>query len=252
MSERLAGTVALVTGASSGIGRATAVQLAAEGAAVALVARRRERLEELAARIDAAGGRSLIVAADITGAEAAAGVVAETVEALGRLDLVVNAAGVGLSGDSVTAPAEHWDRMVDLNLKALMHVTKAALPHLLDAVASSPRAVADVINVSSTAGRQTFPQAAIYSATKFAVTAATDAWRLEYTRRNVRFAAIEPGLVETEFADQQESTRAMYEQLRASHEMLTAEDVADTIAYVVTRPRRVAISEVLLRPTDQV
>ena len=252
MTERLAGTVALITGASSGIGRATVVALAGEGAAVALVARRRDRLDAVVESIAASGGRALVVGSDITDAGEAAAAVERTVAELGRLDTLVNAAGVGLVGDSVNAPLEHWERMVDLNLKALMFVTKAALPHLLDGVATSPRRVADVINVSSVAGRVVYPQAALYNATKFAVSAATEAWRQEYTRRSVRFAAVEPGIVDTEFSHQLDSMRAMFEQLRADVEVLSADEVADAIAYIVTRSRHIAINELLLRPTDQV
>src|SRR5580692_192751 len=150
MSESLSGTVALVTGASSGIGAATAVALAEEGASVALVARRRDRLEALAERIGGAG-KALVIEADIT--DQAEDAVARTVDEFGRLDTLINNAGVMLLGPIVGAPVEEWQRMVNLNVLGLLYCTHAALPHLLTAAESEPRSVADVVNVSSTAGR---------------------------------------------------------------------------------------------------
>lgn len=251
MPERLDGAVALVTGASSGIGRATALRLAAEGASVAVVARRRERLDELAAAIEEAGGRALSLDADLSSAFAAGAVVDRTVAALGRLDILVNAAGVMLLGDSIEAPLEDWERMVDLNLKALMYVTKAALPHLRDGVGSSPRRVADVVNISSVAGRLAMAQVAIYNATKFAVTGATEAWRQEYASQSIRFSVIEPGAVETALWHHQEEAHARYDRLLVDLEILHPEDVAEAVAFVVTGPRRVAVNEIVIRPTDQ-
>ena len=153
----LTSTVALVTGASSGIGQATARRLAARGAAVVLVARRQDRLDTLAKEIAEEGGQAVALAADLTDADAAADVVATTVERLGRLDTLVNAAGVMLTGDSVTSPLTEWQRMVDINLNGLLYLTKAALPHLVEAAATSPRQVADVVNISSIAGRWVIP-----------------------------------------------------------------------------------------------
>ena len=138
MGERLDGTVALVTGASSGIGEATARALAAQGAAVAVVARRKDRLDALAHAIEADGGRALAIEADITGQEQAQAAVAQAVEGLGRLDTVINNAGVMLLGPVEDAPTDEWDRMIDLNLKGLLYVAHAALPHLQSAAAASP------------------------------------------------------------------------------------------------------------------
>jgi len=150
---RLDGTVALVTGASSGIGEATARALAAEGAAVAVAARRVDRLEELATAIRGEGGTVLVLETDLTDQEQARAAVERTVAQLGRLDTLVNNAGVMLLGPIVDAPVEEWDRMVALNLQGLLYSTHAALPHLLRAAEDSPRQVADVVNISSTAGR---------------------------------------------------------------------------------------------------
>ena len=153
MAQTLNGTVALVTGASSGIGEATARALAAEGAAVAVAARRRDRLEALAGEIEGAGGRALVLEADVTAREAAVETVERTVAELGRLDVVINNAGVMLLGPIEDAPVEEWERMVALNLNGLLYVAHAALPHLLRAAGSEPRRVADLVNVSSVAGR---------------------------------------------------------------------------------------------------
>ena len=154
MADRLDGTVALVTGASSGIGEATARELAAQGAAVAVAARRRDRLDALAAGIEDAGGRALVLEADVTDTEQARATVQRTVDELGRLDTVINNAGVMLLGPAVGAPAEEWDRMVALNVGAVLHVAHAAIPHLLEAAETEPRRVADLVNVSSVAGRR--------------------------------------------------------------------------------------------------
>ena len=148
-------TVALVTGASSGIGAATAVSLAALGARVALVARRSDRLEELATQIRAGGATSTVITADVTQQAEAERAVAQTVSELGRLDTLVNNAGVMLLGPVVDAPVDEWERMVQINLLGLLYCTHAALPHLLRAAEDSPRQVADLVNISSVAGRET-------------------------------------------------------------------------------------------------
>ncbi|TDW24315.1 SDR family NAD(P)-dependent oxidoreductase [Kribbella kalugense] len=246
-------TVALVTGASSGIGEATARRLAAQGAAVVLVARRQDRLDTLAKEIAAAGGQAVALAADLTDADAAADAIATTVDRLGRLDTLVNAAGVMLTGDSAASPLTEWQQMVDINLNGLLYLTKAALPHLVEAAATSPRQVADVVNISSIAGRWVIPNAAVYNATKFGVTAATEAWRQEYARRNVRFSVVEPGLVQTELLSHQQA--AVHERMTARFadvEQLHADDIAEAVAYIVTGPRRRAVAEIVIRPTDQV
>jgi NADP-dependent 3-hydroxy acid dehydrogenase YdfG len=252
-TNTLPSTVALVTGASSGIGQATARRLAAEGASVVLVARRQDRIDLLAKKITAEGGRALALAADLTDADAAAGVVATAVEQLGRLDILVNAAGVMLTGDSVAAPLDEWQQMVDINVNGLLYVTKAALPHLIEAAASSPRQVADVVNISSIAGRFVIPNAAVYNATKFGVSAATESWRQEFARRNVRFAVVEPGLTETELlGHQQEAVKERMAARFSDVEQLQADDIAEAVAYIVTGPRRRAVAEIVIRPTDQV
>ncbi|HEX4752580.1 MAG TPA: SDR family NAD(P)-dependent oxidoreductase, partial [Solirubrobacterales bacterium] len=196
----LSDTVALVTGASSGIGEATAKRLAAEGAAVAVAARRFERLERLVEEIDDAGGRALAIESDVTDRAQAEALVERTVKELGRLDTVVNNAGVMLLGPSLEAPIEEWERMVDLNLKGLLYVAKAALPHLLKGADEGPRLVTDLINISSVAGRRPREGSAVYNATKFGVGAFSEALRQEVTERHVRVSLVEPGAVSTELS----------------------------------------------------
>jgi NADP-dependent 3-hydroxy acid dehydrogenase YdfG len=252
MAGELDGTVALVTGASSGIGEATARALAARGATVALVARRRDRLETLAAEIKEQDGSALIIPADVTQQEQAEAAVQRTVEEFGRLDILVNNAGVMLLGPVMDAPTEEWDRMVSVNVLGLLYVAHAAAPHLLKAADSPPRRVADLVNVGSVAGRRARAGAAIYNLTKFGVGAFSEALRQEVTRRHVRVSVIEPGLVDTELATHMRAEVRQQSMRRFEGvEPLQAEDIADAIAYIVTRPRRVAVNELLVLPTEQ-
>ena len=248
----LDGTVALVTGASSGIGRATAHRLAAEGAAVVVAARRQDRLEELAAAIAASGGQALAVAADLTDREQAENVVQRAVAELGRLDTVVNNAGVMLLGPALTSPAQDWDTMIALNVQAQLYVTRAALPHLVQAAADGPRRVADVVTVSSTAGRVARPGASVYALTKFGVTAFSESLRQELISQRVRVSVVEPGTVDTELVSHnRDEVRAAAERQTAEIEPLRPDDIADAVAYIVTRDRRVAVNEVLVRAAEQ-
>jgi NADP-dependent 3-hydroxy acid dehydrogenase YdfG len=252
MAERLDGTVALVTGASSGIGEATARALSRQGAAVALVARRADRLERLAGELTDLGERAIAIEADITRQPEAAGAVDTAVTQLGRLDTVVNNAGVMLNGPVVGAPLEEWDRMVAINVSGLLYVAHAALPHLLEAAEQAPRRVADMVNLSSIAGRFANRGAGVYNATKFGVNAFSESLRQEVTTRHVRISVIEPGVVKTElFGHQRAETQERYEKMFGEIEKLDADDIAEAIEYVVTRPRRVAVAEMLVRPTEQ-
>ena len=249
---RLENTTALVTGASSGIGEATALALAEQGAAVAVVARRGDRLKALAGRIEAAGGRALVLEADVTSQQQAQGVVEQTVADLGRLDVLVNNAGVMLLGPAEQAPVEEWQRMVELNVLGLLYCAHAALPHLLRAAEDGPRRVADLVNVSSVAGRHARASSGVYNLTKFGVGAFSESLRQEVTQRHVRVSLMEPGAVETELASHNRpEVREMLAGRFGSMERLQSEDIADAITYVVTRPRHVAINEVLVRPTEQ-
>jgi NADP-dependent 3-hydroxy acid dehydrogenase YdfG len=250
MTERLDGTVALVTGASSGIGEATAVALAEAGAQVAVAARRRDRLESLADRIGR--DRVLVLETDVTDETQARAMVDQTVARFGRIDTLVNNAGVMLLGPIVDAPVEEWRRMVELNLLGLLYCTHASLPHLLSAADSEPRRVADVVNVSSVAGRVARSGSGVYNATKFGVVAFSESLRQEVTRRHVRVSIVEPGAVATELAThvRPEILEGMLTTF-GPMEMLQSEDIAEAIAFAVTRPRRMAVNEVLVRPTEQ-
>jgi NADP-dependent 3-hydroxy acid dehydrogenase YdfG len=252
MTAPLTDTVALITGSSSGIGAATARRLAAEGAAVSLVARRRDRLEELAATISAAGGTVLVLEADVTSQEQAAAAVERTVAELGRIDTVVSNAGVMLLGPALDAPVAEWDQMVAVNVQGMLYVVHAALPHLVRAAGDSPRRVADLVAISSTAGRVARPGSSVYNLTKFGVNAFAEALRQEMIGHRVRVSVIEPGTVDTELASHLRAgiRRAAQDQI-GSIEPLRPEDIADAVAYIVTRDRRVAVNEMLVRAGEQ-
>lgn len=248
----LDGTVALVTGASSGIGEATAAALAAQGAAVALAARRKDRLDALVSRISDSGGKALAIETDVTDQEQARATVERTVSELGRLDTLVNNAGQMLLGPILDAPTEEWDRMIALNLQGLLYCSHAALPHLLSAAESSPRGVADLINISSVAGRVARVGSGVYNLTKWGVGAFSESLRQEVTKRNVRVSLVEPGAVATELTDHiRPEIREQARDRFAGIERLESGDIARTIEFIVRQPRRVAINEVLIRPTDQ-
>ncbi len=252
MADRLDGTVALVTGASSGIGEAAAKSLAEQGAAVAVLARRGDRLDALVSDIEGAGGKALAIEADVTEQQKAIDAVARTVSELDRLDTVFNNAGVMLNGPVEDAPTEEWDRMVDLNVNGLLYVAHAALSHLLKAAEDGPRRVADLVNTSSVAGRRASSGTAVYNMTKFGVGAFSEGLRQEVTKRHVRVSLVEPGAVATELQSHlRDEIRARSEKRFASMEVLRAEDIADAVTYIVTRPRHVAVNEILIRPTEQ-
>lgn len=252
MAERLDGTVALVTGASSGIGEAAAKSLAEAGAAVAVVARRKDRLDSLVSEIEGAGGKALAVEADVTEQRQAIDAVEKVVSELGRLDTVFNNAGVMLLGPIEDAPTEEWDRMVDINVKGLLYVAHAALPHLQEAAEDGPRNVADLINTSSVAGRRARAGSGVYNMTKFGVGAFSESLRQEMSPKHVRVSLVEPGAVDTELQSHlrdeiKEQAMKRFEGL----EMLQSGDIADAVTYIVTRPRHVAVNEILIRPTEQ-
>ena len=248
MSDQvLDGAVALVTGAGGGPGAATARRLAREGAVVALVGRRRDRLDDVVAGIERAGGHAVAVDTDITEPERAYEAVQATMERLGRLDVLVNNAGIMLLNSALHAGVEEWERMIALNVRAMLHVTHAAVPYLIDAASTSPRQVADLVNVSSTAGRVARPGGSVYHLTRFGLNGFTESLRQELIGEHVRVSVVEPGTVATEPAEHlDEVTRPI-----GGIEALRADDVADAIAYIVTRDRRVAVNEMLVRPGGQ-
>jgi NADP-dependent 3-hydroxy acid dehydrogenase YdfG len=248
----LNGTVALVTGASSGIGEATALALAGLGAAVAVVARRGDRLQKLAEQIDGQGGRALVIEADVSHVHQAAQAVEQAVSELGRLDTLVNNAGVMLLGPVEGAPIQEWQNMINVNISGLLYCAHAALPHLLKAAEDSPRGVADVVNISSVAGRVARLGSGVYNLTKHGVGAFSESLRQEVTQRHVRVSLVEPGATSTELASH---NRPEIQEVMAKRfgdiERLEASDIADGITYIVTRPRHVAVNELLIRPTEQ-
>jgi NADP-dependent 3-hydroxy acid dehydrogenase YdfG len=249
----LTGTAALITGASSGIGAATARLLAHHGAGVTLVARRQDRLEALAAAIDDAGGTALVVVADIADREQADEAVQQTVKRFERLDTLVNNAGVMLLGPVVGADVTEWDRMVDTNGSGLLNTTHAALPHLLHAAEHGSRRVADIVNISSIAGRVAWNGYGVYNLTKFGMNGFTEALRQEVTQRHVRVGVVEPGGVATELGshNRPEVRDEMIDPFYAQTEVLDPDDIADGVAYIVTRPRHTAVAELWIMPTDQ-
>jgi len=222
------------------------------GAHVALVARRRDRIEALAEQLEADGGRALVIEADVTDRAQAEDAVRRTVDELGRLDVLVNNAGVMLLGPVEDAPVEEWDRMVQVNVLGLLYCAKAALPHLLSAAESSERGVADLVNISSVAGRVARAGSGVYNATKHAVGAFSEALRQEVTQRHVRVGLVEPGAVATELSGHNRpEVQEGIKQRFADMERMEAEDIADAIGWMVTRPHRVAVNEILVRPTEQ-
>ena len=252
MTESLAGTVALVTGASSGIGEPTAVALAAEGATVALLARRRDRLEDLRRRIEDTGGTALAVEVDVSVQEKAAAAVDQVVAELGRLDTVVNNAGLMLIGEAANADPADWDTMLSVNVAGVLYVTRASLPYLIAAAADSPRGVADLVNISSTAGRVARPGTAVYALTKFGVGAFSEGIRQELLGQRVRVSLVEPGTVQTEITDNlPPADQAAMAKRTEGMVKLLPEDIADAVTYVVTRNRRVAVNEILVRSAEQ-
>lgn len=252
MTAKLDGTVALVTGASSGIGEATARELAGHGAVLALVARRKDRLDALAAEIEAGGGTALAVPADITDRAEAEQAVDTVVERFGRLDILINNAGLMLLGPVVGADVGEWERMIAVNQAGLLYMTHAALPHLLTAAKDGPREVADIVNVSSIAGREAWRNFGVYNMTKFGVNGFTESLRKEVTKQHVRVGVLEPGAVDTELVSHNNET--IKTELAASTDIpepLRAADIAENIAFMVTRPRRSTVAELWAMPTSQ-
>ena len=224
-----------------------------EGATVVAAARRKDRLDDLVSAIEADGGTAQAVEIDVTDRQAATGFVDVVVAEHGRLDIVVNNAGVMLNGPIEDAPVDEWERMVDLNVKGLLYVAHATLPHLLRAAADAePRGVADLVNISSVAGRVARVGSGVYNLTKHGVGAFSESLRQEVTERHVRVALVEPGAVATELATHMRpEVLAQMAKRFEGKEILQADDIADAINYVVTRPRHMAINEVLIRPTEQ-
>ena len=247
-TDQIDGSTAIVTGASSGIGEATASALADHGANVVLAARREDELESLAEAIEADGGRALAVPTDVTNEDDLDALVDTTLDTFGTIDVLVNNAGVMLLEPVERADRENFRQMVEVNLLGLMNLTHAVLPVMQD------QGSGHIVNVSSTAGRQANANSSGYNATKFGVNGFTEALRQEVTGEGIRTTIVEPGAVETELPEHipdEEVKEQMEEGLFDSMTPLQSEDIARAVAYAVTQPQHVSINEMLVRPTDQ-
>jgi NADP-dependent 3-hydroxy acid dehydrogenase YdfG len=248
MAGALEGKVAAITGASSGIGEATALALAAEGCAVALGARREDRLQELAKRIEGDGGRAVAIGVDVGDESSARAFVEGANEQLARLDILINNAGVMLLGPVEGADTEDWRTMVNVNVLGLLYCTHAALPIMREAGGGH------VVNLSSVAGRNANMGSAVYNFTKWGVGGFSEALRQEALHANIRVTIVEPGFVDTELQGHNEIpvVKETIEQMRERiGKVLEADDIARAIRYAVTQPQHVSINEVLIRPTGQ-
>lgn len=252
MTPDLTGMVAVVTGASSGIGRATALRLARAGAVTVPVARRRDRLAELRDDISAVGGTGFPLEADLTAPAQPQRVVESVLAEHGRLDILVNCAGIMLVGPTERVPPGDWDRMIDLNLRAVVAMSLASLSHLVESAESGGRGVADVVNISSVSGLVARAGNGGYAATKFGVGALTESLRQEYATRYVRFSVIEPGSTNSELSSHvHPAVMAERRRLMPTLVRMEADDVARMVEFIVTQPRDVAVNEIVVRPTTQ-
>ncbi|MFJ7946666.1 SDR family oxidoreductase [Streptomyces sp. NPDC096354] len=249
--ETLAGRTAVITGAASGMGAATALLLAAHGARVALLARRADRLEEVAATVTAKGGEALVVAADVTD-QASVDAAAERVHtAYGEVDLVVNAAGVMLPNPVDRGRTDEWQRMLDTNVAGALRIIRAFTPDLV--AAASEGRTADLVNISSIGAHITFPDYAVYGATKAALSHLSASLRTEFGPRDVRVTNIEPGLTDTELGSHIDNAElsgrldGMFDTLGS----LSGDDIADLVAYTTSRPRHVNLRQLIVLPTRQ-
>jgi NADP-dependent 3-hydroxy acid dehydrogenase YdfG len=244
---KLDGKVAVITGASSGIGEATAEALAAEGASVAVAARRTDRLDGLAQRIEGNGGRVLTVECDVADEGQAHDLIQKTEAEFGRVDILVNNAGVMLLSRLDKGLSDEWRQMFDVNVLGLMYVTNAALEVM------KRQQSGHIVNISSVAGRVTNPNGGVYSGTKFAVNAISDGLRKENVDDNLRVTVIEPGAVATELTDHisdEDALDAIQSRI-GKLDPLQSEDIANAVAYAVTQPDRVNVDEILIKPAKQ-
>jgi len=242
------GLVAIVTGASSGIGAATAKLLAERGYRVVLAARRMDRLADLTAEIGGTGGEALAVPTDVTVREQVDAMVAQAIDVFGTVDVLVNNAGVMPLSPITDLRVDDWDRMIDVNVKGVLYCVAAVLPNMIE------RRAGHIVNISSIASRRPLPAGTVYAASKFAVRAISQGLRLELSPSyGIRVTDIEPGVVSTELMDHiaDEATREGFSKRWSEMTPLAAEDIAEAVAYVLAQPDRVNVNEILVRPTDQ-
>ena len=239
--------VAVVTGASSGIGRATALALARAGAKVALGARRTDRLAETESIIKEEGGEALSVKVDVSKRQECDALIHRVTERWGHVDILVNNAGLMPLSFLKNLKVDEWDRMIDVNVKGVLYCTAAVLPFMLEMGSGH------IVNISSVAGRVVFPAGSVYCATKHAVTAFSEGLRQELSaRKNIRVTCIEPGVVATELTDTitDKSLQGFVENAKKM-EALQADDIAGAVVYAVDSPNHVNVNEILIRPTTQ-
>jgi NADP-dependent 3-hydroxy acid dehydrogenase YdfG len=242
----LEGRVMLITGASSGIGAATARQLASGGARVALAARRESRLRDLAGEIEASGGTALVVETDVTDRAQCERLAAKTREAWGGVDVLVNNAGVMPLSLAESVRVDEWVQMVEVNVNGVLYCTAAVIPHFVE------RGAGHVVNVSSTAGRRVFFGGSVYCATKHAVTAFSEGLRLELgPRHGIRVTCVEPGAVSTELGQAIADPAFMEAAPPFQGTPIEPEDIADAIRHAIAAPARATVTEVMVMPTDQ-
>jgi NADP-dependent 3-hydroxy acid dehydrogenase YdfG len=248
MSGSLAGKVALVTGASSGIGEAAALALAAAGASVAVSGRRKERLDDLVRRIEAAGGKGLALPGDVSVEADATRSVEDAVARFGRLDILVNSAGVNEAGGVESLPVEQWRRVIDINLMGTIYTCRAAFPHM------KAQGGGDIVNISSTAGRRAGWRFASYSTSKFGLTGFTESLRQEGGQVGIRVSIVEPGATATEIASSisDPAWRAAIEHHTHKEGAMEPADIVDAIMLVVQLPRRANVTRILIQPTIDV
>jgi len=248
MTHNLAGRVALVTGASSGIGEATALSLAQAGANVAVSARRVDRLNDLVARITAAGGSALALPGDVAVEAEAFRAVEECVARFGRIDILVNAAGVIQAGGVESLTTDEWRRVIDINLFGTIYTCKAAVAHM------KPQGSGDIINISSTAGRRAAGIFGPYSTSKFGLTGFTEGLRQEVGGAGVRVSIVEPGATRTEVAGgiSDPVMRDAIGQHVSKDSAMEPSDIAEAIVFIAALPARANVSQILIRPTSDI
>jgi len=242
------GKVALVTGASSGIGAATARKLAAEGVIVGLAARRTDRLTALVAEIAAAGGRAVALETDVTNPAACKAAAEALIEQFGRIDVLVNNAGLMPISDMDNLKVDEWQRMVDVNISGVLNATAAVLPQMI------AQHQGHIFNMSSIAGRKVFTGLTVYCATKAAIAALSDGLRMEIgPKHNIRVTCIQPGAVKSELYDQitDPNYRKQMDDLAASMTYLEGTDIAETILFALNSPGRMDVAELFVLPTEQ-
>jgi hypothetical protein len=243
----LSTSTAIITGASSGIGAATARLLAADGASVTLAARREERLADLQAEIEASGGTAQVIATDVTDREQVGHLVDATVAAFGSVEILVNNAGIMPLSLMKNLHEDEWEQMVDVNVKGVLYGVGAALPHMKE------QGSGHIVNISSVAGRRLFPGGAVYCGTKHFVRALSEGMRAELGPHGIRVTSIEPGAVDTELTHTitDEELMAQLEAMFGDLTIMESEDIAEAIRYVLTAPDHVDVEELLIMPTDQ-